>query len=290
MPAARRGGGDERGRRAPSAREGGDGGEDGTRSRVGNTCRQPVMRGGRAAAAEGTVRPAGTSGPASGPSSTRLLSLAPTSRPLPEESSHRRPKDTAASRGPAPERAPPGRGRRRRWRETRDRKPDDNSRGASPAKPRGRVRREDAPRRGAAVTRRGRRSGIEGRNAGVPRGPRNQRTVLPREGGRPRPFPDDTTLKPRDGKPHDTPPGHPRSHLFLSPALRAPGGGGVDGGGGRSSGGHGARPRALDLRDPTRPAPRHAREPSLFPTWIPADRPAEARPRAGRVPPKPLNA
>ncbi|XP_057617197.1 collagen alpha-1(I) chain-like [Chionomys nivalis] len=103
------------------------------------------------------------------------------SSPLPKKSSHRQPRDTAASRGPAPERAPPGCGRRRRkngdgGRETRDRNRDarpfeGRGRRASPAKPRGRVRREDAPRR--SERRDASRRGAE-RDRGKPTGPRGR--------------------------------------------------------------------------------------------------------------------
>ena len=229
-----------------------------------------------------TVRPAGTSGPASGPTCTRLPSPPPTRRPLPKEGSHRQPKDTAASRGPAPERAPPGCGRRRKregGREARDRKRDASGRGASPAKPRGRVRLEDAPRRGG-----GARRGEEERDRGKERR-RPARAPgaasLPRRGGRPRPFPDDTRSKTQRREPH-APPGHPRSHHFSLRLYAHRAAAASTEAAAAAAAATEPRPRALGLRD-TPPPNAHGSFP-LSPTWIPADRPAEARPRAGHVP------
>lgn len=198
-----------------------------------------------------TVRPAGTSGPASGPTFTRLLPPSPHRRPLPKESSHRRAEDTAASRGPAPERAPPGCGRRRRGRETRDRKRDASGRGASPAEPRGRVRLEDAPRRGAAGhvagggtgSREGRPASREGPGTDVLGPKRADVRVLPRR---------HTRSNPERRAPR-APPGHPRSDLSLSGSTRT----------GRRRRRRRRRPRprrppagALGLRDRTRPQTR----------------------------------
>ena len=122
-----------------------------------------------------TVRPAGTSGPASGPTCTRLPSPPPTRRPLPKEGSHRQPKDTAASRGPAPERAPPGCGRRRKREGGRRGIGSATRAAAARARPNlaGACGSKTLPD-GAAGHVAGRRNGIEGRSAGVPREPREQ--------------------------------------------------------------------------------------------------------------------
>lgn len=254
----------------------------------GNTCRQPVIRGGRAAPEDGP--PGRDIGACVGPDlHAPTPSPSPPRQPLPKEGSHRRPKDTAASRGPAPERAPPGCGRRRRGegdagseaRREPLRSREGHGRGASPAKPRGRVRREDAPRRGAAA-------GHTSREEERDRGKKRRRPARAPgaedcpERADVRVLPQTTHAQTPRREPHThAPPGHPRSHhfslrLYAHRAAAA-----------STKAAAAAAAATAPERGPSRlrdPPPRHARELAFSPTWIPADRPAEARPRAGHVP------
>ena len=228
-----------------------------------------------------TVRPAGTSGPASGPTCTRLPSPPPTRRPLPKEGSHRQPKDTAASRGPAPERAPPGCGRRRKREGGRRGIGSATRAAAARARPNlaGACGSKTLPD-GAAGHVAGRRNGIEGRSAGVPREPREQ----PRcpDGADVRVLSQTThAQKPPRREPH-APPGHPRSHHFSLRLYAHRAAAASTEAAAAAAAATEPRPRALGLRD-TPPPNAHGSFP-LSPTWIPADRPAEARPRAGHVP------
>lgn len=272
---------------------------DGTEA--GNTCRQPVRRGGRAAAAarggEGEAgggrrapapyylprpphararaQPArpGHRGLRRGPTlarafPTHLHGPRPASR-SPKESSHRQPRDTAASRGPAPERAPPGCGRRRRGSGDGGRggrrgigtAPLAPSRGAAAARARpnlaGACGAKTLPDGGASGgTRRG---GGTASREGTPasrESPGTNALLLPREGGRPRPLPNDTRSQHPETSATRAPPSRPPPLAPLhSPALRAPGGGGVDEGGGRGCGGRGSDRSSGP--SPPRPAPRH---------------------------------
>ncbi|XP_041495603.1 collagen alpha-1(I) chain-like [Microtus oregoni] len=293
---------------APPAREGGDGGDDG--NEAGNTCRQPVRRGGRSAARaeEKEGRRGGRRAPAPYlPPATPTHARARPARPGHRGLRRARPSraSTLFSAGLTPPAAPPRRarigsrgtprrpaGRRRSGRprgaegggegsgdggrETRDRDRDARGRGASPAKPRGRVRREDAPRRSGGRTA---SRGGTGSREGTPASRKSPGTnALSREGGRPRPLPNDTRSHTETGatRPSRPPPLAP----LLSPALRAPGGGGVvDEGGGRGCGGHG------DRGPPSpRPAPKHTRE-SL--PHVDPSRPARGGTTQGRTRPPP---
>lgn len=252
----------------------------------GNTCRQPVVRGGRAAAEERSARP-GHRGPRRARSShaSPLLSppRAPPRRPLPKESSHRRPRDTAASRGPAPERAPPGCGRRRRGsgggREgdagPGPRRSPLRARGAAAARARpnlaGACGAKTLPD-GAAGHATG-RSGIEGETRGRrawAQGPTDRRPKRADVRAPP------TTHAPTPRREAHAPPGHPRSHLSLSGPTRT----------GRRRRRRRRRRRA-QLRRPRRPRGPRLRDPPphnphgriSLPTRIPAD-----RPRGGRDP------
>lgn len=156
-------------------------------------------------------------------------------------------------------------------------------RGASPARPRGRVRREDAPRRSerAAAGRVAGRNGIEGRKARrrPVRAPGPTRS--PREGGRPRPLPNDTRSHPETGAtrtPLQATPAHapslsgPNAHRAAAASTKA-----------AAAGAAATATTAADPRHRHRPPDTHG---SLFPTWIPADRPAGARTQ-GRTRPIP---
>lgn len=137
-------------------------------------------------------------------------------------------------------------------------------RGARPRREPGQTSRARAARRRSQTERAagrvaGRRNGIEGE--GTPASRESPGTkALPREGGRPRPLPNDTRSQPRDGRPRARPSGPPPLAPLLSPDLRAPGGGGVDEGGGRGRGGRGGRgPLAAETRPQTHtgvPSPR----------------------------------
>ena len=322
---ARRGGGDERGEAGP-LRLGREGTAATRAPRWGTRAGKPVRRGGRAAArargGEGgagkatgarsltshdtthararTVRPAGTSGPATGPTpshaslplSAPRASTRPPAAPQGELASaaegHRGvPRAGAVAGAPGGAEGGGEGARRRRAGDAGSEPPRAPLRGARPRREPGQTSRARAARRRSQTGRRdpplGERSAIEGRHAGVPREPRDQRTCPVRADVR---VLSRTThaRNPETGaaRPSRPPPLAP----LLSPDLRAPGGGGVDEGGGRSCGGHGDRGGP----SPPRPAPKHARA-SLFPTWIPADRPAGHDPGAWRVrPPPPLDA
>ena len=294
--------------------------------RWGTRAGKPVRRGGRAAArargGEGgagkatgarsltshdtthararTVRPAGTSGPATGPTpshaslplSAPRASTRPPAAPQGELASaaegHRGvPRAGAVAGAPGGAEGGGEGARRRRAGDAGSEPPRAPLRGARPRREPGQTSRARAARRRSQTGRRdpplGERSAIEGRHAGVPREPRDQRTCPVRADVR---VLSRTThaRNPETGaaRPSRPPPLAP----LLSPDLRAPGGGGVDEGGGRSCGGHGDRGGP----SPPRPAPKHARA-SLFPTWIPADRPAGHDPGGlARPSPPPLDA
>lgn len=322
---ARRGGGDERGEAGP-LRLGREGTAATRAPRWGTRAGKPVRRGGRAAArargGEGgagkatgarsltshdtthararTVRPAGTSGPATGPTpshaslplSAPRASTRPPAAPQGELASaaegHRGvPRAGAVAGAPGGAEGGGEGARRRRAGDAGSEPPRAPLRGARPRREPGQTSRARAARRRSQTGRRdpplGERSAIEGRHAGVPREPRDQRTCPVRADVR---VLSRTThaRNPETGaaRPSRPPPLAP----LLSPDLRAPGGGGVDEGGGRSCGGHGDRGGP----SPPRPAPKHARA-SLFPTWIPADRPAGHDPGGlARPSPPPLDA
>ena len=185
---------------------------------MGNTCRQPVIRGGRAAAEDGPpgrdigacVGPdlhAPTLSSSDPPAATQggLASAAEGHRGVPRAG--------AGAGAPGVRKAEEEGGR-----EARDRKRDASGRGASPAKPRGRVRLEDAPRRSG-----GARRGEEERDRGKERR-RPARAPgaasLPRRGGRPHPFPDDTRSKTQRREPHTPLQATPARTTSLSGSTR----------------------------------------------------------------------
>lgn len=305
---------------APPAREGGDGGDEGTEA--GNTCRQPVRRGGRAAARARARGGEGGAGRAAGARSlspttphahtrARARSARPghrglrrvrpsrafpshlrgpssTRQPLPKESSHRQPRDTAASRGPAPERAPPGCGRRRRG-------SGDGRAGDAGSEP-----RRSPPSRGAAAARArpdlagacGAKTLPDGASGGTRRGEERHRGQARRRparapGPKRRPVRADVRVLSRTTTRSHPETGATRPPLRATPARTSSLSGPTRTGRRRRR--RRRRPRARRPRRPRGPLATETRPQthngSPFPSRIPADRPAGGTTQTGRVPP-----
>ncbi|XP_057610625.1 collagen alpha-1(I) chain-like [Chionomys nivalis] len=296
-------------KRGPSPREGGDRGDDGTEGgehvpetryerRTGRQ-RGEGEGGGRRSPAPSLPRPPHAHGPPGkdigacddgcnpqAPPLSLSAGLAPPAAPQEELASgakgHRSVPRAGAGAGTPGVRKAEEKQQRRRAGDAGSEPRRSPLRGARPRREPGQTSRARAARRRSETERAAGRIPV-GRGTGSREGTSTSRespgtdTLLPREGGRPRPIPNDHMLTPESGATRPSRP--PPLATLLSLALRAPGSGGVDEGGGRGCGSRGDR--GSSLASDTRP---QTHESLFFATWIPVDRHAGARPRAGRVP------